>query len=104
MHAMNLMASRFLDELSLTEKSNTSSMNIFDEEQISPPEETTMLIWDPNPPMPSDDLFEVQEPPQKSWLCKHEVVVNLSQTTLLQPKFWEGYQLSITLKHLFIPE
>jgi hypothetical protein len=38
-------------------------MNIFDQEEVVPPEETTMLIWDPDLPMPSDDLFEVQEPP-----------------------------------------
>jgi hypothetical protein len=38
-------------------------MNIVDQEEVDPPEETTMLIWDPDLPMPSDDLFEVQEPP-----------------------------------------
>jgi hypothetical protein len=38
-------------------------MNIVDQEEIAPPEETTMLIWDPDLAMPSNDLFEVQEPP-----------------------------------------
>jgi hypothetical protein len=60
---MNLMANRFLDEVSLTEQSRISSMNIVDQEEIAPPEETTMLIWDPDLAMPSHDLFEVQEPP-----------------------------------------
>jgi hypothetical protein len=62
-HAMNLMANQFLDEVSLTEQSSGSVMNIVDQEEVDPPEETTMLIWDPDLPMPSDDLFEVQEPP-----------------------------------------
>jgi hypothetical protein len=62
-HAMNLMANRFLDEVSLTEQSSGSTINIVDQEEVDPPEETTMLIWDPDLPMPSDDLFEVQEPP-----------------------------------------
>jgi hypothetical protein len=62
-HAMNLMAKLFLDEVSLTEQSSESTMNIADKEEVDPPEETTMLIWDPHLPMPFDDLFEVQEPP-----------------------------------------
>jgi hypothetical protein len=62
-HAMNLMANQFLDEVSLTEQSSDSSRNIVDQEEVDPLEETTMMIWDPNLPMPSDDVFEVQEPP-----------------------------------------
>jgi hypothetical protein len=62
-HAMNLMANRFLDEFSLTKQSSSSAMNVVDQEEVDPPEETTMLIWDPDLPMPVDDLFEVQEPP-----------------------------------------
>jgi hypothetical protein len=62
-HAMNLMANRFLDEVSLTEQSSSSVMNIVDQEEIDPPQDTTMLIWDPDLIMPSDDLFESQEPP-----------------------------------------
>jgi hypothetical protein len=34
-------------------------MNIVDQEEVDPPEETSMLIWDLDLPMPSDDLFEV---------------------------------------------
>jgi hypothetical protein len=60
---MNVMANWFLDEVSLTKQSSGSVMNIFDQEEFDPPEETMMLIWNPNLPMPSDDLFEVQEPP-----------------------------------------
>jgi hypothetical protein len=59
---MTLMATRFLDEVSITEQPNDSVMNIVDQEEVDPPEETTMLIWDPDLPMPSDDLFEAQEP------------------------------------------
>ena len=62
-HAMNLMANWFLDEVSLTKQSSDSAMNIVDQEEFDPPEETTMLIWDPDLPMPSKDLFNVQEPP-----------------------------------------
>ena len=60
---MNLMANRFLDEVSLTEQLSSSAMNIVDQEEFDPLEETTMLIWDPDLPMPFDDLFEDQEPP-----------------------------------------
>jgi hypothetical protein len=67
---MNLMANQFLDEVSLTEQSSGSTMNIFDQEEVDPPEETTMLIWDPDLPMPSDDLFEVQEPPTEVLVVK----------------------------------
>jgi hypothetical protein len=62
---MNLMANRFLDEVSLIEQSSGLVMNTTDQKEVDPPEETTMLIWDPDLPMPSDDLFEVQEPPTK---------------------------------------
>jgi hypothetical protein len=37
-------------------------VNIFDQEEVEPPEETTMLLWDPDLSMPPDDVFEVQEP------------------------------------------
>jgi hypothetical protein len=62
---MSLMANQFLDEVSLTKHSNSSVMNVVDQEEIDPPEDTTMLIWDPDLLMPSDDLFEIQEPPVK---------------------------------------
>jgi hypothetical protein len=60
---MNLMANWFLDKVSLTEKSSGSTVNITDQEELDLPEETTMLLWDPNLSMPLDDVFEVQEPP-----------------------------------------
>jgi hypothetical protein len=60
---MNLMANQFLDEVSLTKQSSDSTMNIVDQEEVDPPKETTMLIWDPDLPMPSKDLFNIQEPP-----------------------------------------
>jgi hypothetical protein len=62
-HAMNLMDNRFLDEVSLTKQSSGSVMNIVDQEEVDPLEETTMLLWNPDLQMPYDDLFEVQEPP-----------------------------------------
>jgi hypothetical protein len=62
-HAMNLMANRFLDKVSLTEQSSGSMVNIVDEEEVEMPEETTMFLWDRDLPMPPDDVFEVQEPP-----------------------------------------
>ena len=55
---MNLMANRFLDEVSLIEQPSSSVMNIFDQEEVNPLRDTTMLIWDPDLIMPSDDLFE----------------------------------------------
>jgi len=48
--------------------------------------------------MPSDDLFEVQEPPAEI------AGVNLSQMTLLLPKIQEGSQFLITLENLLSPE
>ena len=60
---MNLMANRFLDEVSLIEQSSGLDMNIVDQEEDDPLEETTMLIWDLDLPMPSNDLLEVLEPP-----------------------------------------
>jgi hypothetical protein len=62
---MNLMANRFLDKFSLTEQSRGSAVNISDQEEVDPPEETAMLLWDLDLSMPSDDIFEVQEPPIK---------------------------------------
>jgi hypothetical protein len=62
-HAMELMANRFLDEFYLTKKSSDSTVNIVDQEEVDPPEEKTMLLWDPDLPMPFDDIFEIQEPP-----------------------------------------
>jgi hypothetical protein len=62
-HAMNLMANRFLDEVSLTEQPSSSVMNIVDQEEVDPPRDTTMLIWDPDLIMPSDDLFESRDQP-----------------------------------------
>jgi len=35
-------------------------MNVADQEEIDPPEDTTMHIWDPDLIMPFDDLFESQ--------------------------------------------
>jgi hypothetical protein len=60
---MNLMANRFLDEISLTEQSSSSTISIASQEEVEPSEETTMYLWDPNLLMPPDDVFEVQEPP-----------------------------------------
>jgi hypothetical protein len=45
-HAMNLMANRFLDEVSLTEKPSGLVMNVADQEEIDPPEDTTMMMLD----------------------------------------------------------
>jgi hypothetical protein len=67
---MNLMANWFLDEVSLIGKSRGSTMHIDDQEEVDPPEETTMLLWDPDSSMPSDDLFEVQEPPVEVLVVK----------------------------------
>jgi hypothetical protein len=43
-HAMNLMANRFPDEVSLTKKSSGSIMNVADQEEIDPPEDTSMFF------------------------------------------------------------
>jgi hypothetical protein len=64
-HAMNLMANRFLDEVSLTEQSSSSAMDIADQEEVDPPRDTTMLIWDPDLILPSDDLFKSREQPSE---------------------------------------
>ena len=54
---MNLMANQFLDEVSLTEQPSSLVMNVADQEEIEPPEDATMLIWDLDLIMPFDDLF-----------------------------------------------
>jgi hypothetical protein len=64
-HAMDLMANQFLDEVSLDEQPRSSVMNVADQEEIDPPKDTTMLIWYLGLIMPSDDLFQVQEPPSE---------------------------------------
>jgi hypothetical protein len=64
-HAMNLMANRFLNKVSLTEQSSGSVINVASQEEIDPPEYTIMLIWDLDLIIPSDDLFDSQEPPTK---------------------------------------
>jgi hypothetical protein len=45
-------------------------MNIVDQEEIDPPKEKIILIWDPNLSMPFDDLFEFQEPPTEVLVVK----------------------------------
>jgi hypothetical protein len=55
------MANHFLDEVSLTEQSSGSAMNISDQEEADPLRDTAMLIWDLDMIVPSDDLFESRE-------------------------------------------
>jgi hypothetical protein len=62
-NAMNLMANHFLGEVSLTEPPNSLAFNIADQEEADPPQDTTMLIWDPDVIASSDDLFKPQAPP-----------------------------------------
>jgi ribonuclease HI len=62
-HAMDLMANQFLDKVSLTEQPSGLVVNITDQEEIDPPQDTTMLIWDLALIILSDDLFESQEQP-----------------------------------------
>jgi hypothetical protein len=69
-HAMNLMANQFVDEVSLTEQPIGSVMNVVDQEEIDPPEDTSILIWDPDLIMPFGDLFEFQEPPTEVSVVK----------------------------------
>ena len=54
---MNLMADWFFDEVSLNKQPSGSVMNVVDQEEIDPTEDTTMLIWDPDLIIPSDNLF-----------------------------------------------
>jgi hypothetical protein len=60
---MNLMANHFLGEVSLTEPSNSSAFNIANQEEDDPPQDTTMLIWDPDVITSSNDLFKPHAPP-----------------------------------------
>jgi len=87
-HAMNLMANWFLDEVSLTEQPSESTINIVDQEEVDPLEGTTMLIWDSDLFMPYDDLYEVQEPPTEILAVQtrsrgQPVLDNLSTTQTL---------------------
>jgi hypothetical protein len=56
-HAMNFMANQFLDDVSLTEQSNDSAVNIVYQEEVDLSDETTILLWDLDLPIPSDDIF-----------------------------------------------
>jgi hypothetical protein len=58
-HVMNLMPNRFLDEFSLTEQPSGSAISVTDQESKEPLEETTMLLWDSNHPIPFNDIVEV---------------------------------------------
>ena len=60
---MNLMANRFLDDVSLTEQPSSSAMNNVDQEEADQPRDTTMLIWDLDVIASSGDLFESREQP-----------------------------------------
>jgi len=62
-HSMNLMANQFLDKVSLTEQSSGSTVNVADQEEVDSSEEAAMLLWDADLLVPSNDIFEVQEPP-----------------------------------------
>jgi hypothetical protein len=76
---MNLITNQFLDKASLTKQPSSSVMNVVDQEDIDPPEYTTMFIWDPELIMPFNDLFESQETPI-------EVSVHPSQKIFLLSK------------------
>ena len=56
---MNLMENRFLEECSLTEQPSSSEMNSIYQESQEPPEETAMLLWDPDHLIPFNDVVEV---------------------------------------------
>jgi hypothetical protein len=62
---MNLMANHFLGRVSLTEPSSSSAFNIVDQEETDPQQDMTMLIWDPDGIVSSDDLFKLHAPPAK---------------------------------------
>jgi hypothetical protein len=94
---------QFLDEVSLTEQPSGSVMNVVDQEEIDPPEDTTMLIWDPDLIMPSDDLFESQEPPAEvSVVQTRSKGPPISKDPITTQTSGES-QLSITQKNLFLP-
>jgi hypothetical protein len=57
------MANHFLGEVSLTEPPNSSAFNIVDQEEADPPQDMSMLIWDPDLIASSDNMFEPQAPP-----------------------------------------
>jgi hypothetical protein len=101
---MNLMANQFLDEVSLTEQSSGSAMNIVDQEEVDPLEETTMLLWDPDLSMPSDDLFEVQEPPAEVLAMKKQSKVQSVSRNLTVSHTLRGKQTSDHPKESFVSQ
>jgi hypothetical protein len=103
-HTMNLMANQFLDEVSLTEQSSGSAVNIVDQEEVEPPEETTMLLWDPDLSMPLMMYLKFRNHPLRFWRCKREVRVNRSQMTLSLSNLREENKQLITRKHLLSPK
>jgi len=58
-HAMNLTANQFLDEVSLTKQSSGLAVNIANEKEVELSEETTIFLWDLDLSIPLDDVFEV---------------------------------------------
>jgi hypothetical protein len=101
-YAMNLMANRFLDEVSLIEQSIGSVMNIVDQEEFDPPEETTILIWDPDLPIPSDDIFKVQEPLIEVLVVQTRNKGHLVSNDLTMAHTSRGKQTSDQLKEYFV--
>jgi hypothetical protein len=101
---MNLMENRFLDEVSLTEQSSGSTVNISYHEEVDPSEETTMLLWDPDLPMPSNDIFEVQEPPIEVLVVQTRSKGQLVSNDLTIFQTLRGKQTSDHLKAPFVSQ
>jgi hypothetical protein len=100
---MNLMTNWFLDEVSLTEHSSDSVMNLVDQEEIYLPEDTSMLIWDPNLIMSFDDLFEVQKAPAEVSVVQTRSTGQIVSNDLTTTQTSGGISTSDHLKEPFDP-
>jgi hypothetical protein len=98
---MNLMVNRFLDECSLTEKTSGSIINTIDWEIQEPSEETSMMLWVSNHPMPFNDANEVQEPPVEVLDVQTRGISQMVQTNPTTTQLSRGNQAIVRPKPLF---
>jgi hypothetical protein len=81
-----------------------STVNIVDQEEVEPTEETTMFLWDPDLPMPLDDVFEVQEPPTEVLVVKTRSKGQPVSNDLITTQSSRGKQITNQMKEQFISQ
>jgi hypothetical protein len=98
------MANQFLDEFSLTEKPSGSVISIVDKEIHEPLEETPMLLWDSNHPIPFTDTCDGQGCPAEILAIQTSIKIQPIQINPTATHHLEEIKWSITPKHQFLPK